>query len=130
MRPNSFLSSNRWGHILNIKYLILILDAGGNGQVGFFFLVVVGFYQRSYKSQVFRFISDKLDANTELTGFIFFAIDDLALYLNLVFMHIEKHQGEIFGLDLHEGFDPDAGLAHVANNRYILMNCFAIRVQT
>ena len=108
----------------------LILDAGGNSQVGFFFLVVIGFYQRSYKPQVFRFVSDKLDANAKLAGFIFFAINDLALNLYLVFIHIKKHQGKGFGLDLQESFELDTGLAHVANNRYILMNCFAIRVQT
>ena len=109
---------------------ILILDAGGNGEVGFFFLVVVGFYQRSYKSQFFRFVSNEFDANNKLAGFIFFAINDPALNLYPVFMHIKKHQGEGFGLDFQEGFDLDTGLAHIANNRYILMNRFAIRIQT
>jgi len=69
----------------------LILDAGRDDQAGFFFLIMVGFYQCFYKSKVFRFVSDELNTNTILTGLILSAINNLSLNLYLVFIHIEKH---------------------------------------
>lgn len=98
------------------------MKAGGDDQAGFFFLVVVGFNQCPYKSKVFFIASDKMDSDTELAGFISFAINDITFNLYLVFMQIEKHQGELFCFDFQEGFDLNSGLAHVANNRDILMD--------
>jgi hypothetical protein len=69
----------------------LILDTGRDRQAGFFFLVVVGFYQCFYKSKVFCFVSDEIDTNTKLAGLVFSAINNLTVNLNLVSMHIEKH---------------------------------------
>ena len=76
---------------MDVPYYILILDAGGDDQAGFFFLIVVGFYQCFYKSKVFCLVSEEMDSNAKLTGFIPFAVHNLTFNLYLVFIQIEKH---------------------------------------
>lgn len=97
--------------------------------MGFLFLIMIGFDQRFYKSKVFCLVADQMDADTKLAGFIPAAVNDLAFDLYLVFVHIEKHQGKLFGFDFEEGLHLNSGLTHVADNSDILIDGFAIRIQ-
>jgi len=97
--------------------------------MGFFFLIMIGLYQRSYESKVFGFTSEKMDSNAELAGFVFPTIDHLALNFYLVFVQIEEHQREFFRFDFQQDFNLDSRLAHIADHRDILLNHFAVCIQ-
>ena len=71
----------------------LDLNTGRDRQMGFFFLIVVGFDQRFYKSEVFSFASYEMNSDAELVGSVSPAINHLAFDFDLVFVQIEKHQG-------------------------------------